>query len=283
MIDSNEKPPFFVGSMFRGALGMALKRTVCINPTYQCEGCFSAKECLYYAFYEEKNVFHKFRLGITLQPKSFDYSIYLFEEAIKSLPYVLSAIQKAAEEEGYGKERKKMKIRQMSISRQIVYDSKSFLPLDELKPNHLSLDSFCPNVTLEFTMPLRIKENNILAKKEIALHTLISNIHRRLAQLQGEKPTRLDYRVEGCIAHSTLNFVEMKRYSNRQDKGMNMGGLKGVLRIEGLDEKSYEYLKIGEIIGVGKQTVFGLGSYTIKEENNVFICCKCTRYTRFYI
>jgi CRISPR/Cas system endoribonuclease Cas6 (RAMP superfamily) len=29
--------------------------------------------------------------------------------------------------------------------------------------------------------------------------------------------------------------------------------------------KSYEYLKIGEIIGAGKQTVFGLGSYIMKE------------------
>lgn len=265
MIDSNDKPPFFVGSMFRGALGMALKRTVCVNPTYQCEGCFSAKECLYYEFYEEKNVFHMFRLDIVLQPKSFDYSLYLFEEATRSLAYVLSAIQKAAEEEGYGKERKKMKIKQISVSRQIVYDGKEFLPLSEPKPKYLILDSFCPNIRLEFTMPLRIKENNTLARKKIALHTLVGNVHRRVSQLKGEKPSPLGHKVQGDIVHSTLNFVEMKRHSNRQDKGMNMGGLKGSMDIEGLDEKSYEYLKIGEIIGVGKQTVFGLGSYTIKE------------------
>jgi CRISPR/Cas system endoribonuclease Cas6 (RAMP superfamily) len=44
-----------------------------------------------------------------------------------------------------------------------------------------------------------------------------------------------------------------------------MGGLKGTITIKGLDMKSYEYLKIGEIIGAGKQTVFGLGSYIMKE------------------
>ncbi|MCF6244165.1 MAG: CRISPR system precrRNA processing endoribonuclease RAMP protein Cas6 [Sulfurovum sp.] len=266
MVESHGKPPFFMGSMLRGALGFSLKRTVCINPTYQCEGCFAEKECIYYQFYEEKNVFHKFRLGIELQQKSFDYSLYLFEEDKEVLSDILIAIQKAAEEEGYGKERKKMKIRQMSVTNNIVYDSSGFKSLDALVPNTLNIDTFCPNVVLEFNMPLRIKENNSLAMKSIALHTLVNNIHHRLSQLNGEAPSRLNYRVEGEIVLSHLNFVEMKRYSNRQDKGMNMGGLKGILSIEGLDEKSYVYLKIGEIIGVGKQTVFGLGSYTIKEQ-----------------
>jgi hypothetical protein len=72
-------------------------------------------------------------------------------------------------------------------------------------------------------------------------------------------------RVEGKIIHQSLKFIEMQRYSNRQKTGMRMGGLKGKMTIEGLDMKSYEYLKIGEILGAGKQTVFGLGSYIVKE------------------
>ena len=265
MIEGDGKPPFFVGSMLRGALGMALKKIVCINPSYKCEGCFAAKECLYYQFYEEKNRFHSYRLGIGLQPKSFDFSLYLFEEAIDSLPYVLSAIKKAVEEQGFGKERKTMKIRQIAISNQIVYDGRDFQSLQEIAPNRLEIDSFCPDVEIEFTMPLRIKENNKFARKEIALHTLINNIHSRYTQLKGDPPSRLNYRVEGEIVDSALKFVEMQRYSNRQKGGMSMGGLKGRIKIRGLDPKSYEYLKIGEIIGAGKQTVFGLGSYTVKE------------------
>jgi len=265
MIDSQDAPPFFMGSMLRGALGFALKRIVCINPSYKCEGCFSAKECVYYAFYEEKNVFHKFRLDIGIQQKNFDFSLYLFEDAIDSLPYVLSAIKKAVEEEGFGKERKTMKIRQMSVLNQIVYDGNEFQPLDNILPKSIQIDNYCPDVQLEFTMPLRIKENNKFAKESVALHTLINNIHSRYRQLNGDPPTRLDYRVEGDIVASTLKFVEMQRYSSRQKKGMSMGGLKGTMTIKGLDPKSYEYLKIGEIIGAGKQTVFGLGSYIMKE------------------
>jgi hypothetical protein len=265
MIESQDKPPFFVGSMFRGALGNALKRVVCINPTYTCEGCFSAKECLYYQFYEEKNVFHAYRLDIVIQPKSYDFSLYLFEDTVKALPYVLSAIHKAVEEQGFGKERKTMKIRQMSISNSIVYDGRTFQTLEGIVPNQLKIDNYCPNLEVEFTMPLRIKENNRFAKESVALHTLINNIHSRYRQLKSEPPARMDYRVEGEIVESNLKFVEMQRYSNRQKKGMSMGGLKGTMKIKGIDRKSYEYLKIGEIIGSGKQTVFGLGSYTMKE------------------
>jgi hypothetical protein len=265
MIESQDKAPFFVGSMFRGALGMALKKVVCINPSYTCEGCFAAKECLYYQFYEEKNVFHAYRLGIEIQPKGYDFSLYLFEDAIDALPSVLAALQKAVEEQGFGKERKTMKIRQMSVFNTIVYDGNTFQPLDTVMANTIKIDSYCPNVELEFTMPLRIKENNKFAKESVALHTLVNNIHSRYRQLKGETPARMDYRVEGEIVTEELKFVEMQRYSNRQKKGMSMGGLKGKMMIKGIDRKSYEYLKIGEIIGAGKQTVFGLGSYTIKE------------------
>ena len=265
MIESQDKAPFFVGSMFRGAMGNALKSVVCINPTYTCEGCFSAKECVYFDFYEEKNVFHPYRLDIQLQPKNHDFSLYLFEGAISSLPYILSAIQNAAQEQGFGKERKKMLIKQMAVFNTIIYDGKSFLPLDVVKPKELVVDSFCQDIEIEFVMPLRIKENNQLAKTSVALHTLVSNIHRRYCELKGKEAERMNYRVEGEVVKSSLKFVEMKRYSNRQQKGMNMGGLKGSMTIRGIDKRSYEYLKIGEVIGVGKQTVFGLGSYILKE------------------
>lgn len=38
----------------------------------------------------------------------------------------------------------------------------------------------------------------------------------------------------------------------------------GEMWISDLDERSFELLKLGELIGVGKQTVFGLGKITIQ-------------------
>ena len=263
--NATKRPPFFVGSMLRGALGMSLKRVVCINPSYRCEGCFAAKECLYHKFYEEKNVFHAYRLGITVKPENFDFSLYLFEEETKSLPYMLSAIKKMVEEQGFGKEQQTFRLKEIVANGQIVYDGRTFLSLEHIVPQRLKIERYTPAVELEFTMPLRIKENNVFAREGVQLHTLIGNIRSRYMQLKGEPRSRMQERVEGDITHQSLRFVEMQRYSNRQKTGMRMGGLKGKMKIENLDENSYRYLKIGEIIGAGKQTVFGLGSYIMKE------------------
>ena len=48
---------------------------------------------------------------------------------------------------------------------------------------------------------------------------------------------------------------------------MNLGGLVGSLDIKGANKECIGLLKLGEIIGAGKQTVFGLGKIGIKEKN----------------
>ncbi len=39
----------------------------------------------------------------------------------------------------------------------------------------------------------------------------------------------------------------------------------GEMIISNIDKKSYQLLKTGEIIGVGKQTVFGLGKIKVED------------------
>lgn len=262
--ESDFSPPFFIGSMLRGAIGNALKRVVCINPSYKCEECFAADDCLYHQFYELKNIAHSYRLGITLQQQKLDFSFYLFEDATKSLPYVLSAIQKALEDVGVTKARKKVKIKKINIDGKMVYDGKKFLSLKDIEPKEFELDDFHQNVHLEFSMPLRIKQKNHFARESVQLHTLINNIANRYKQLKGSDVSKLGYIVKGEVKNASFTFVDMQRYSNRQKSKMNMGGIKGKMDIYGLDKQSYLYLKLGEIIGAGKQTVFGLGSYKMK-------------------
>lgn len=258
-----QRPSFFMGSMLRGAIGHALKRVTCINPSYQCEGCFSAKTCLYYDFYEKKNTTHPFRLGISLNPTRYDFSFYLFEKATASLPYILSAILKAFDEVGLKKEQLRIPITAMHVDGVMVYDGKQFLSLDAVKPNELFVEALHSHMTLKFVTPLRIKEQNRYARHSVALHTVVKNIQNRFHQLKGEEPAGHHHHIKGEIVRSSLKFIELKRYSNRQKQAMNFDGLKGEIEIEGLDKQSYFYLKIGEIIGAGKQTVFGLGDYRL--------------------
>jgi CRISPR/Cas system endoribonuclease Cas6 (RAMP superfamily) len=48
---------------------------------------------------------------------------------------------------------------------------------------------------------------------------------------------------------------------------MRFGGITGYVEYDEIDPKSYTILKLGEIAGVGKQTVFGLGEIKIEENN----------------
>ena len=266
-VEGDFRPPFFTGSMIRGTIGNALKRVVCINPDYQCSGCFASHECVYHRFYELQNTSHQFRLGITLQPKRMDFSLFLFEASAKALPYFLSAIKKGFEEFGIGRDRVTMKIASMECNEISVYDGSAFGSLLAVTPKQFEIDSFCQDLTLDFTMPLRIKQNNRLARHEVDLHALIVSIHNRYREIKGLERQKLNCEIRGDIVASDMKFVEMQRFSNRQKRRMNMGGLKGTMKISGLDKQSYRYLKIGEIIGAGKQTSFGLGSYQMKGES----------------
>jgi len=95
-------PPPFLGSMLRGGFGASLKDVVCINPKFECEGCFAADNCLYYQFFEAKNRFHDFRLDFDLYPKRLQFGLYLFNEATQKYPYVLSALHRMIERRGLG-------------------------------------------------------------------------------------------------------------------------------------------------------------------------------------
>jgi len=270
-IEDSYKPPFFTGSMIRGVFGKALKSTVCINPSYNCTGCFCLNKCIYYDFFEEKNSYHQYRIVSPLGQKELKFSIYLYENATNKLPYILSAVKKALETVGVGKNNITPKIKSINIDGTNIYNGKEFLSLSNIKVNIFQNNQeYYSSVKLQFLLPLRIKQQNRLSK-DIELHNIINSIHNRINQIKKEPPNRLGYKVEGYIFENSLKFLDLQRYSNRQKSYMKLGGLIGNISIRGLDQKSYEYLKVGEIVGVGKQTVFGLGSYNLVGNASNFV------------
>jgi len=100
----------------------------------------------------------------------------------------------------------------------------------------------------------------------IALEDIISSIYQRQMQLLGKGYGKFPYPIEGEIVSKTVEYKELTRQSNRQKTTMNLGGIVGEIEIKGLNKECYEVLKVGELIGMGKQTVFGLGKIEIKEK-----------------
>ncbi len=264
-INTEHKPSYFTGSMIRGAMGYALKKVTCINPSYKCEGCFTASTCLYHQFYEEKNSLHNYRFEVELGSGKFDFALYLFSDATKSLAYVLSALHKTLTENGLTKNNYHFHDFTMSVNGQEVYDGKEFKTLD-IEPNTFKIDSFCPNVKVKLLTPLRIKKHNKFLRDNVELEDILRSIYQREQELvYGKKAFRLEHEPHCTTTVKALQHKSLTRSSSRQKQTMKMDGIIGELAVMGIDEESYRLLKLGEILGVGKQTVMGLGQIEVED------------------
>ncbi|MBU1668179.1 CRISPR system precrRNA processing endoribonuclease RAMP protein Cas6 [bacterium] len=259
---------YFTGSMFRGALGYALKKVVCINPSYMCDNCFAKNNCLFYAFYEEKNVAHNYRLDIELGKKDYSFGLYLFSDACTKLPYVLSAIHQMFTEQGLGRDKAKISDFTIKVDGEEIYDGKEFRKFDFIEQNSKApqLDNFCPNIKIKLKTPLRIKKSNRFLRDDVDIEDILRSIYQREQEIfYGNKVYKLEYKPSYLTILKMLKYQELIRKSNRQKTKMNMDGVVGEIAVMGIDEQSYRLLKLGEIIGVGKQTVMGLGRIEVED------------------
>ncbi len=263
-LDNNIKLDPFMGSALRGAFGYALKKVVCINPSFKCEGCFASANCLYYDFYEKRDSYHKYRFDILLNPSKFDFNLYLFEDACEKLPYVLSAIHKTLSEIGFARERRVSDNFRMSVNDKVVYDGKVFTLGGDytrvFEPKKQSKD-----IVLEFVTPYRTKKDNRLLRTAPKLELILSSIENRANMLQNKKIEKLSFTPTYDEHKQDIYFKELTRLSNRQKTKMQFGGIMGKISYKNLDKKSYDTLKLGEIIAIGKQSVFGLGKIKVED------------------
>ena len=255
----NSTPPYFLGSQLRGAFGYALKRVVCINPSFRCEECFAKDNCLFYEAYEQKNGFHSYRFDFELGKPYYDFSLYLFENFADKLPYFLSALYQMISKIGFGKDRKTYKEFELYINdKSCSIDNEIQIPQIYIK--EFKTDGFCPDVLVRFVTPLRLKKRNtFLRGDDMELFDIVNSIYQRGLRLQGKEYEKMPFIPKGKIVKRELSFKDLIRYSNRQKTKMKLGGLIGEIEIKGLDKESYRVLKMGEIVAIGKQTVFGLG------------------------
>ena len=266
-INTPHKPSYFIGSTIRGAMGYALKKVTCINPSYRCEGCFAQSSCLYHQFYEEKNSFHKYRFDIELGSDKFDFGLYLFDDACDGLPYILSALEMMLTKNGLTKNNYTFNDIEFFLNGQTIYQHGEFKSLDILQKS-FKVDSFCPDIKIKLLTPLRIKKNNRFLREDVDLEDILRSIYQKEQEFKhGEKAFKLDYIPHYATVVKDLSYKPLMRNSNRQRQRMNMDGIVGELALMGLDKRSYELLKLGEVIGVGKQTVMGLGKIEVEDLN----------------
>lgn len=129
-------------------------------------------------------------------------------------------------------------------------------------------------ITLRFLTPTRLRFDEALATR-LDFHVLIRNLLRRLSALSYFHCGRqLDLDFKGLIARAEqittekaeLRWVDWQRYSNRQKTKIKMGGLVGQASYSGSLGEFLPFLRLGELVHLGKGTVFGLGQYALALE-----------------
>ena len=120
-----------------------------------------------------------------------------------------------------------------------------------------------------FHTPLTIKLKGEL-QSLFDIQAIAESIERRIYMLncyEGIDAGRIG--LEGHIpsqGSQNVRPVSVERYSSTHDSKIRLSGICGDIYIEKPDEEMLELLLAGELIHIGKNTSFGFGRYSLKEE-----------------
>ena len=293
--------PAYKGSTLRGGFGHAFKKMVCAQADpHTCQPCMLANRCPYGYIFEStapegSMVFHDLRdvpIPFLIEPDAdrktsyqpgdrLSFTVMLFGQAIAYVPYFILAYQELGRM-GIGQSRGRYVLQRLlaqqpwSQAQALVYDGVDVhtgtdlsVAATELTERVASLSE--DRVTLRFVTPTRIKHQGAYVRN-IEFHVLIRTLLRRISSLayfHGGEPWTPD--IHALIASAerirtvgySLQWVDWDRFSGRQQQRIDLGGFVGEGTYTGELEPFLPLLLMGELIHVGKATVFGHGQYWI--------------------
>lgn len=283
-IGSKWSKPAYTGSLFRGLFGHSLKALCCMMDNTECKSCPLAQNCVYARTFEPRaTVFDKHNLQVpppfiinappASQPQEIQSGTYfsiemnLFGDAINWLPIVLQAWQNIGNMPVSGKKNmfQLAQVQVLNLEGNIISQGlpseigtigKGFIPTQIPHSDHHEL---------ELLTPLRLRQN----KRNIDVDALngevfIKNLYRRYSLLNNnyaestEGLSRLPA-FNYPLIQKNLEWTDWQRWSNRQMKSIKLGGLTGLLRLEGNLKPFNEALSYLPWINLGKSCSLGLG------------------------
>lgn len=285
--------PAYRGSAWRGVLGHALKKTVCVTRLDSCPSCLLYRSCPYPYIFETPPPLgakkmrkysaapHPFLLELSQAGKGGleEVGLTLIGHGNRFLAYLIHAFQRAGER-GLGKDRVPMVLCDVSQTR--VPEENSWVSvyrpggvLQAYPPVVPRLPPAPSSLTLQLQTPLRLQSRGrLVTPRSFQFSDLFSTLLRRVSMLSYfHTDTPLETDFAGLVSKSravtpravTLAWKEWPRYSSRQKTSMQMGGLLGEIVLD-LEEGSpfWPYLWLGQWVHAGKGTSMGLGQFTIR-------------------
>ncbi len=291
--------PAFKGSTLRGALGHALKRISCALRRQQCSTCLLLESCAYSFIFEVSKTLpengngqpriaarpHPFVLDPPLSSQrsyaandSCEFGLTLFGRANDYLPHIVYAVEQMGEA-GLGKgareEQGKFQLMAAHANDIEIYNGGRKVLAQNFSVPSLTLEPApqepVSSLIVKLLTPLRLKYLNQL-QETLPFHVLIRAALRRIASLAeayGDGEPDLDY--AGLVRRAAkvetrqgdCQWLDLRRYSNRQKSEMLVGGLLGHMEYSGELAEFLPLLRFCEQAHLGKQTAFGLGKIAV--------------------
>ena len=287
--------PPYAGSTLRGGFGHAFRKMVCTQGPIDCKDCTLKAVCPYPYIFETApfegaqqlrtygdvprpfvidplNTRGEYRRG-----QSFAFHLTLIGRAIDYLPYFLVSFRELGEI-GIGKGRGRFQLSHVQTENgESIYDSETQMvhnlnntfSFDEIQREAASLPT--DTLTVRLLTPTRITHEGQLTDK-LPFHLFWRRLIGRISALAyfhcGES---LDLDFKGFIAQAetvetvetSLRWKDWTRYSSRQDRKIQLGGLVGSATYAGDLGVFLPFVALGAFLHVGKNATFGLGKYRI--------------------
>ncbi|MEO0131442.1 MAG: CRISPR system precrRNA processing endoribonuclease RAMP protein Cas6 [candidate division WOR-3 bacterium] len=283
----------FIGSILRGAFGYIFRKITCPNKNQRCSDCLLKSKCIYLYIFEtprpeNSQIMRKYESiprPFIIEPplnnkqiykpgENFIFNLILIGRAIEYIPYFIYTLEEIGNY-GIGKNRGHMSLVSITQGLRKIYNGGDRKILANIIPQKLSLTKPrkpIKKITIKFLTPFRIIYQEKLTQS-LDFHVLIRSLLRRIGLLSyfhADEPYKIDFKYLISKAEkiqtikANLMFQEQYRYSTRQQQRISIAGMIGEFTYQGDLTEFLPYLKIGEVVHVGKGTVFGMGKYKLE-------------------
>ncbi|KUO42018.1 MAG: hypothetical protein APU95_00655 [Hadesarchaea archaeon YNP_N21] len=281
--------PSWLGSAMRGGLGQHMRRIVCYRPMQECRACDLAGNCIYYEVYERpyaKRGHAPPPRPILLVPPFFgkkltfrkegriEVGLLLFDRSVQKISHVILALQQfgshgLGEGRYLGKNRFEVERATCKFSNQVVFDRGVIHP-DRLKITDVA--EIAPvtdrHLQVRFRTPIELP----LGFPPPPDH-LLKLIRQRLVMFvneygKGEKIP--DFKCRGSVKPTAKHYHRLIGYSRRSGRREFWNCWTGIAEydFEELDVTGQWLLGVGQVLGAGAKSSFGLGFFDIIPEKS---------------
>lgn len=276
----------FPEATLRGGFGYTLRSLVCTTTGKPCRECLLRHNCAYAFLFETSappdaprlRKYHAvprpFMLRAGDSGREPRVDVTLIGKATGYLPYFIYTLNKLGRR-GLGKQRTTYRVTAVRLE-----DGTVVYPLADdqvaadiaadrvrVEPGGAADGSLC----LELLSPLVIRRDGRVLG-DIDAYSFVSTLLRRVTNLAaffGDPPDvdidpapYLDT-ARALRWETSLRPVQRSRFSTRQHRTLDYSGVVGTIRMEGDVGTLLPLLRAGEVVGVGKNTVFGSGAYRV--------------------